>query len=374
MTTLNAVVICLYILCLVVFTDADVDVETSQVAHLGDKYGVSKITNMILCRHEWRERWAKGSFEIQLNLNVTFSDTEVGVGEYWLQVGKQSSSSIRNPFKMIGSGWRLSRNVTKRCSSGPSVFTGLTVMIMDREFIGHYNHFMEHVLGLWAAQHTFFPEAIVSRVIFLSATRSQALFRSGLHTSVNAQIIQALWPNASVLFSRNIHGALKSKAIVLENVVVSDRGGCHRNNITDMWGKMNAAHLLEIKDHLPTLRDRIYAFVGVQKPTFRVRACEKSKPQQLPSTRNLLNFPIPLLVIDRAFDGEDARRDLGANLKRQLYHRLKSMRVCIKETSSSSTELQYCNNEESRGEKVFNLSIVALQNLNFPDQGIHILK
>jgi hypothetical protein len=358
--TARAAVICLVTLFLLVFAD----IETSHVAHLGDKYGISKITNMILCKYEWRERWAKGAFEIQLNFNETFSDSELGVGEYWSQVGRQPSSSIRNPFKMIGSGWRLSRNVTKSCFSGPSVFAGLTVMIMDKEFIGHYNHFMEHVLGLWAAQHTFFPGVIVSRVIFLSATRSQASFRSGPHPSVNAQIMRALWPNASVLFSRNIHGILKSKAIVLENVVISDRAGCHRNDITDIWGKMNAAHLLEIKEHLPTLRDRIYAFADVQKPTIRVNDCD-------PSTGKLLNFPIPLLIVERASNGEDARRDLGANMKLQLYHHLESMRVFKNDAYSSSIESQYCNNEESRDIKMFNLTVVSLQKLNFSDQGIY---
>ena len=364
--TVHAVFICTVILFLLVFADT----ETSQIANLGDKYGVSKITNMILCKYEWRERWAKGAFEIQLNLNATFSNTEIGVGEYWLQVGRKPSSSIRNPFKMIGSGWRLSKNVTKSCSSSPSVFAGLTVMITDKEFIGHYNHFMEHVLGLWAAQHTFFPGVTVSRIIFLSATRSQASVRSGLHPSVNAQILRALWPNASVLFNQNIHGTLNSNSIVLENVIISDRGGCHRNYITDIWGKMNAAHLLEIKEHLPTLRDRIYAFAGIQKPKFSVSDCEKTKLQQLPSTRKFLNFPIPLLIVDRAPNGEDSRRDLGANLKLQLYHRLKSMRVFKNDAYFSSIELQYCNKKESWGVNMFNITIVSLQMLNFSEQGI----
>ena len=253
-------------------------------------------------------------------------------------------------------------------------------MIMDREFIGHYNHFMEHVLGLWAAQRTFFPGATVSRVIFLTATHSQASFHSGLHASVNAQIIQALWPNASVLFSRNIHGALKSRAILLENVVISDRGGCHINNITDLWGKMNAAHLLEIKEHLHTLRDRIYAFTGVQKPTptptHPSSLCEIAPQSQgePPSARKAPSvFPIPLLIVDRAPSGEDPRRDLKTKLKLKLYRRLQSMRVNIKDQNASKNALQNCTKEEFQDVKMFNLSIVALQYLNFSDQGIQIL-
>jgi hypothetical protein len=224
-------------------------------------------------------------------------------------------------------------------------------MIMDREFLSHYHHFMEHILGLWAAHQNFFPGVKVARVIFLTATRSQAGFRSGRHISVNAQIVQTLWPNASVLFSKNIQATLKNTPLLLESVLISDRGGCHKNNITELWGKMNAAHFAEIQKHLPSLRDRIYQAANVQRPIHSLITCHSSLS---------LRFPIPLLIIDRSENGEDSRRDLSLEIKSELYDRIKSMRVSNSEYCIGSVEY-YTN--------MFNLSIVSLHKLSFFEQG-----
>ena len=116
--------------------------------------------------------------------------------------------------------------------------------------------------------------------------------------------------------------------MVLEHVLASDRGGCHKNVRTAQWGKMNAGYLEECKYHLPSLRNKIFetfnlintsqTYASAVSPADGRTVDEKNRETKHVGSAysqicgkfssgdnrdelvtRLLKIPIPLLFIDR---------------------------------------------------------------------------
>ena len=315
---------------------------------------------------------------------------EKALGGYWSQVGTIPYSEINNTFKMKN--WRLS-NESEDCMADFGRKRGLTLLILDRMYVAHYNHYMEHILHLYAAQQTYFPTRKVNRMMFLTASKDAAGFST--RDSINYQILKALWPNAKLMFKRNVERGIHEKSMILEHVLTSDRGGCHKNSRSTQWGKMNAGHIDECKQFLPSLRNKILKTFNLTKSSLHsedIKGNENASPLLLNSMSEieseaelrrkhidsvydkicgsasrgdgtkffmsiLARIPIPLLFIDRGEvntlppwnisdpniteaditerkrieeEGKTkVRRDLTPEIKEELYMQLRNAEVSI---------------------------------------------
>ena len=240
--------------------------------------------------------------------------------------------------------------------------------------------------------------------------------------SINYQILKALWPDARLMFKRNIERAIRSKSMILEHALTSDRGGCHRNPRTLQWGKMNAGHMEECKEFLPSLRNKILRAFNLTKNTSAISIVEKTfeKKQNVYNVYNkicpmatisgtsddlmlsLSKLPIPLLFIDRGevntlppWNVSDpnitkadimerkrieeegrtkARRDLTQNIKDEMILQLRSKNIYIGRSSGSgrhNVDMELpsgCKNEDVVSMPLFNVSVATLQGRSFKEQ------
>jgi hypothetical protein len=159
------------------------------------------------------------------------------------------------------------------------------------------------------------------------------------------------------------------------------------NKVATTLAKMNAGHADLIKRHMPSLRASLFAALGLPPPT------TAKAPWTGP-----LSPPIQLLVIDRN-ESESERqqrtgRDFLPALKRELLRRLRAVAV-VPVTATNTTNTTTIDSSSSsssssgsrassfsivqdgtdasasvgRGARpLFNVSVIVLQALSFPDQ------
>ena len=234
--------------------------------------------------------------------------------------------------------------------------------------------------------------------------------------------MKALWPEARLMFKRNIERAIQKKSMILEHALTSDRGGCHKNPLSMQWGKMNAGHLQECKEFLPSLRNKILASFNLTKNISAAQIVEENvkkkeninavyKKMCISTTdgqdvddffSKLSKVPVPLLFIDRgevntlppwnisdlnitAVDImerkkiEDevkakVRRDLIQSVKDKMLLELRSKKLYIGRSNNGSQnkiELELpsgCLNENVIEQPMFNVSVVTLQGKSFKEQ------
>ena len=113
----------------------------------------------------------RGKFELQVKAYDVAS--QMALGEYWSQIGTLPYKQINNTFKLRG--WRLSKE-SEDCMAEFGRKRGLSLIILDRIYVAHYNHYMEHIMHLYAAQQTYFPTRKVNRVMFLTASKGRLHF------------------------------------------------------------------------------------------------------------------------------------------------------------------------------------------------------
>ena len=82
------------------------------------------------------------------------------------------------------------------------------------------------------------------------------------------------------MFKRNIERAIKSKSMILEHALTSDRGGCHKNPRSMQWGKMNAGHLEECKEFLPSLRNKILRAFNLTRNMSAISIMEENEKKK----------------------------------------------------------------------------------------------
>ena len=99
--------------------------------------------------------------------------SQLALGEYWSQIGTMPYNQINNTFKLRS--WKLA-NESEGCLAQFGRKRGLSLIVLDRIYVGHYNHYMEHIMHLYAAQQTYFPTRKVNRVMFLTASKGMHLF------------------------------------------------------------------------------------------------------------------------------------------------------------------------------------------------------
>jgi len=116
----------------------------------GFAHGLSVLKyNLLLCKRFWEGKYSRGNYEVQIGQMNYTKYAKYVFGDYWLNVGKVPNNKIKDVFNMQKEGgWRLGDH-SSSCSNFSDIkgIAGVTWLIPDREFVNHYNHFMEHVLG-----------------------------------------------------------------------------------------------------------------------------------------------------------------------------------------------------------------------------------